>query len=187
MMTCRQTHRDINIHFPVRLYSAPIMFIQQFRPVRKDTRSAAAGSSAIGPRQGVILIELVVMTIVISVVATVLLPMLGAARKAQAAARYEQFALMELNNVHAQLRSQPAVSRDELLRIASEMKPGAWLQQRYPTTQLTVSAAEEARLPAQPLLLPLRITLSNPEPQQTSRRRPVSTVVWLPTAAEDTP
>ena len=85
----------------------------------RGRRPSATGSR----RRGAVMIELVVMTIVVGVVASVLLPLLGAVRKAQEAARFEHYALMELNNIDEQLRAMPVQREDVLLAAVTELAP----------------------------------------------------------------
>jgi type II secretory pathway pseudopilin PulG len=136
-------------------------------------------------RKGSVLIEMVVMTIVVSVVATVLLPMLSAVRKTSRATKYEHLAMIELNNIHERLQAMSQTERDEILSGESAILTGTWFQQRYPQSQLTVTSAASAAPPIQPSLQPFRITIAYQDTVHYPGRNPVTVVVWVPAGTED--
>ena len=131
-------------------------------------------------RRGTVLVEMVVMTVVISVVATVLLPMLGAVRRANGAARYEQLAMIELENVRTQLEQSRPENRAALEDHLKTVEVGEWFGRRYPTALLTVSVATAAEIPEHEQLVPIRLTLAGSGDTPSQARRTVSVVAWIP-------
>lgn len=120
-------------------------------------------------RLGSLLIEMVVCTMLLSVVAVVLVPGIYAVHQQRMHARAETLTLIELNNVASRLRRA-----DSNKSVLSE-----WFTARYPDSKLEVipisPAAPAASSPEQPQALRLRITRPAPEGMPPWHR---DLVVW---------
>ncbi len=145
----------------------------------KGCRPSGAGqpASVVGPqvfhrRRGSLMVEMVVCTLMLSVVAAVLAPGIHAIHAQRKATRFDTYALMELNN-QAALLQDATLSKQEL---------SAWFSDRYPEAELTVEIV--ASEPADDALLDddataVRLTIARPSADarpDVSR----SLVVWMP-------
>ena len=119
-----------------------------------------------GVRKGSLIIEMVVCTVLLSVVTAVMVPGIYAVHQQRIATRYETLTLIELNNLAAQLTHQS----DRDLTVSD------WFHSRYPEVSLTVSeiaSDDDSRLKT------FRLTLTRTRPgghPDVNR----SLVVWKP-------
>ena len=118
------------------------------------------------------MVEMVVCTILLSVVAVVLVPGIHAVHAQRKATRFETLTLIELNNVAAQLMSATDLTTAKLTDSFTR---------RYADAELTVQPGE----PDVASLRPVRITIRRPNGDavpDTVR----SLVVWVPPTATRT-
>ena len=87
-------------------------------------------------RRGALLVEMVVCTVLLSLVATILVPAVHAIQKQRKAARCETLTLIELNNQAALLRQSNG--EDSEHSALSD-----WFAKRYPGTDLTLTPVAE--------------------------------------------
>lgn len=144
--------------------------------LRRSTRSARRFPAT--QRRGSLLTEMIVVTVIVSVVATVLLPALRSIAQVQRATTFESHALIEVDNLHQRLLVAGAASADTL-------QPGSWFRDRYPQSVLTVERVATDSPPPADQLAALRLSLQR-IPSAERAESTVSVVVWVPADEEST-
>lgn len=81
------------------------------------------------------MVEMVVCTVLLSVVAAILAPAIHGVKRQRIANRFETLALIELNNVAAKLRAGNKVT-------ASEIELSTWFAERYPGAELALTSPD---------------------------------------------
>jgi type II secretory pathway pseudopilin PulG len=106
-------------------------------------------------RRGSLMVEMVVCTILLSVVSAVLVPGIFAVHQQRKATRYETFALLELNNLAAMTNQQEPTT----------LKLSSWFTDRYSEAKLKI---DEVTVPdAEPSAKhpPIRLTIIKATPE----------------------
>ena len=134
-------------------------------------------------RRGSLLVEMVVMTMVISVVAAVLLPMLTSIRTASLNSRYARLAVIELSNLRTRMEQLPQVTEAELAEQIKSVTLEEWFQKRYPESELSIAIVSDEATRISDHLIPLRLTLAGSDSEGNRRRADVSIVAWMNVAA----
>lgn len=101
-------------------------------------------------RRGSLMVEMVVCTVLLSVVAAILAPAIHSVKRQRITNRFETLALIELNNVASRL--QAAQERP------TEIKVSPWFANRYADAKLTVESLDDDAPDQQ--LSPTKITIS---------------------------
>ena len=96
------------------------------------------------------MVEMVVCAVILSTVAAILAPALHGVKRQRQATRFETMALIEMNNIAAQLRSNAIVESEE-----QQLSP--WFLQRYSAATLQVEKLSSGNAD---VLQPIRITIS---------------------------
>ncbi|MEQ9409683.1 MAG: hypothetical protein RIK87_18250 [Fuerstiella sp.] len=124
----------------------------QARAERATISPAAPACRGADCRRGSLLVEMVVCTIMLSVVAAVLVPGIHAIHKQRKATRFDTCALIELNNLAVQIAQAPTTDSVVL---------SDWFSARYPDASLEIApiTADEA---ADSDLTPIRIAIVRP-------------------------
>ena len=81
------------------------------------------------------MVEMVVCTVLLSVVAAILAPAIHGVKRQRIANRFETLALIELNNVAAKLQAGNKVT-------ASEIELSTWFAERYPDAELALTSPD---------------------------------------------
>ena len=117
------------------------------------------------------MVEMIVCTILLSVVAAILVPGIHAIHEQRKASRLDAYTLIELNNQAEFLASQSPTD---------ELQLSGWFLSRYPTAELTVAAVPIADgNDSTDTLSAMRLTITRPATDE----RPDfvrSVVCWLP-------
>ena len=124
-------------------------------------------------RQGSLMVEMVVCTVLLSAVMLVLAPALAAVGHQRKATRLDSFTLVELSNIAERLN---AGSKPEDIELSD------WFVQRYSDTQLTIESPTAAD-GDDSALQSIRITISR-APADGYPELQRSLVVWKPEDAE---
>lgn len=95
--------------------------------------SCRKGRSAQRTRRGSLLVEMVVCTVLLSVVAAVLVPGIHAVHEQRKATRFDTMVLIELNNQAAKLKTSGAGADPEL---------SGWFLKRYPECEISTDVIE---------------------------------------------
>jgi len=103
-------------------------------------------------RAGSLMVEMVVCTVLLSVVAAVLVPGIHAVHGQRKATRFETYALIELENQAAMLKQT---------KIPADLQLSSWFTDRYTETQFTAKdvAADATSDTTQ---TPVRLTITRP-------------------------
>jgi len=115
-------------------------------------------------RRGTLMIEMVVCTVLLSIVTAVMVPGIYAVHQQRIATRFDTLTLIELNNLASRFTHQDS----------AELTLSPWFISRYPDTTLTtdeVAASEDSPLPA----VRLTVTRKRPSGHPELKR---SLVVW---------
>ncbi len=109
-------------------------------------------------RRGSLLVEMVVCTVLLSVVAALLVPGIHAVHEQRKAARFDAMAIIELNNLAAGIR-----------RGVNTVELSDWFQQRYPQTTFSAVpvAGDAAGMAAVRLVLTVPSTDARPDVVRT--------------------
>lgn len=118
-------------------------------------------------RRGSLLVEMVVCTVLLSIVAAILVPGIHAVNDQRKATRFDTMALIELNNQAALLKQRGKMEGSTL---------SAWFQQRYPDAELGSQILPEEGTPEGFVAVRFSITRPSTEPQSIVSR---SLVVWM--------
>lgn len=129
-------------------------------------------STLLHPR-GSLMIEMVVCTVLLSVVTAVLAPGLFAVHQQRKLTRYDTHSLVELNNLAALATVQ----------APNELKLSAWFTERYSTTELSVERAENDTSDPDDVLQAIQLTIVRDTPEGKPNIEH-SLTIWLP---KDTP
>lgn len=120
-----------------------------------------------GNRSGSLLVEMVVCTVLLSVVAALLVPGIHAVHKQRKATRFEVLSLIELNN------------QCENLKLGDDAAPqlSEWFHKRYPSAFVAIERIQIS--PSQPdRLQPCRVTITRPATDSVPEESE-SVVCWL--------
>lgn len=149
---------------------------------KKILHDGRVGPEAPHRRQGSLVVEIVVCSIMLGVVTLLLVPSLQAVSRQRQAIRFETLAMIELNNLYQRLLNEPDVPETP--------KISQWFQRRYPSALLAIEpatansgttggGADVAIANVQNSMKALRLSISRPS--GTSRPDTVcSVVVWTP-------
>lgn len=88
-------------------------------------------------RRGSLMVEMVVCTVLLSVVAAILAPAIHGVKRQRIANRFETLALIELNNVAARLQAGNKMT-------ASELGLSTWFAGRYPDAELALTSLDNS-------------------------------------------
>ena len=94
-----------------------------------------------GTRKGALLVEMVVCTVVLSLVAAILVPSIHAIQRQRRISQLETLTLIELNN-QASLKHMSEPNADSKPQLSN------WFATRYPGASLTIENATEAEMPS---------------------------------------
>lgn len=133
----------------------------------KRKHQSASPSTATKLRRGSLMVEMVVCTVMLSVVSAVLVPGIYAVHQQRKATRFETLTLLELNNLAAMAT----------LQDPQTLKLSSWFANRY--TQATLQI-EEVTLPdAEPATgpMPVRLSITNATPDGLPEIKH-SLVIW---------
>jgi type II secretory pathway pseudopilin PulG len=136
-------------------------------------------------RAGAILTELVVATVLISVIATVLLPLLSSVRRTNSAIEDEHLALIELGNLQVQLQQLRPENIDDLNRAVAQLTAEPWFRKLYPAATVAATLRQAAAPPNAPTVAPVQLSIEMPSRASQATRRNISVVVWISLAAEE--
>lgn len=123
-------------------------------------------------KRGSLMIEMVVCTVLLSVVTVVLAPGLFAVHQQRKLTRYDTHSLIELNNLAALATVQ----------APDELKLSPWFTERYTKTKLSVEQAEND---ADDVLQAVQLTILRDKPEGKPDIKH-SLTIWLPKDAAST-
>ena len=131
--------------------------LPQRRPAAKRhvaSRKFFCSASLHLSRRGALMVEMVVCTVLLSLVATILVPAVHAIQRQRKITRSETLTLIELNNQASLLQMSASTP-------AADVKLSAWFLQRYPGASLQISELPDAAS-SEGGANPLRIVIAHP-------------------------
>lgn len=93
--------------------------------------------AAVRQRRGSLMVEMVVCTVLLSVVAAILAPAIHGVKRQRIANRFETLALIELNNIAAQLQANGKTE-------VSKIEISSWFAERYPDAELALKTLDNS-------------------------------------------
>ncbi len=120
-------------------------------------------------RRGSLLTEGIIACIILGVAIGMLVPGLAAIGRQRQAMRFDTLAMIELNNIEANIRKHKT--------LATDIRVSKWFSDRYAEASLAVEPLPEPEDATKDILDGLRLTIRRPQAESMPDQK-VSVVVW---------
>jgi hypothetical protein len=120
-------------------------------------------------RRGSLLTEGIIACMILGVAIGMLVPGLAAIGRQRQAMRFDTLAMIELNNIEADMRKHKT--------LATDIKVSRWFSDRFADASLAVEPLPDAEDATTEILSGLRLTLRRPQAESMPDQK-VSVVVW---------